>query len=871
MKKMTAVFLSALILAQTGAVNAQVYYEKETKNDIAGGVTHIFKDRYTDLGWQRINIITADLTSPYLSAEVLTHKDGLGKAATVLELAKQQNSVAAINTDFFARKDWSRASGTGVIIENGKIISTQTPTVDGAFLGITNENEAVFDYLKTTVTVTNPEGAKIAIKDINKYDSLAEPILYTSDFAKMTDGSVGGILEVVVTDGVVTEMRREQEGIEIPENGYVIRALPDFSPEILQILKVGDEVTLNIETSLDIQNIKTASGGGTLLIKDGQKHKITHNVAGNNPRTMAGVTKDGKTLYLVTVDGRKNNAAGMTLQGLQDLALELGLYHAINFDGGGSTTMTVKNPATNEIEVVNTPSDGGLRTVPTGFQIKSTAPKGEAKELVLKAKQEKAFVGSGIKIWAEYALDEYKNTTEIPEGEISWTSEHGYFKDGLFYPQSSGICEISAQVNGVVGKIQIDAKDTIEEIYTIPKSVYSTSPAFTIYGKDNEGTQIKINQGDTEISDFGKTREISFNGVKTTLYINEGNTDTFEGDNAKAQSYPSGVGATYKITDEDSVSGTKSGRLDFSFDSRRDVSQAAYIAFNTPKTKPQNAKYAGVWVYAPCENYQWLRLEGKTETGEIVRLTLDESMEFSGWQYKTVELPENLTEITRMYLVQNTKKGAVSSYILVDNLEFMTKDPEIKNEIAEIPENDETGEFSFAVSGGNIQKNTLFSLLYEQKLLSQIKNSGAEYHFSLGDIADKNFDTGENAGVMICANGKGITGYDSTQWEKLKNILAGNSKNVFIGLNTALKNLPNRQDEAFISTLEASSDQKNIYLFLPGVVNKTEKINGITYVTVSGLKYQNRDMLLDQTNYMRFARVYVKNGIVNISFEKVFD
>jgi hypothetical protein len=74
-------------------------------------------------------------------------------------------------------------------------------------------------------------------------------------------------------------------------------------------------------------------------------------VASRNPRTLVGVRADG-TLLLVTVDGRAPGwSVGMTLREAARLMRSLGARDALNLDGGGSSTMTVRG------EVVNRPSD----------------------------------------------------------------------------------------------------------------------------------------------------------------------------------------------------------------------------------------------------------------------------------------------------------------------------------------------------------------------------------------------------------------------------------------------------------------------------------------------------------------------------------
>ena len=89
---------------------------------------------------------------------------------------------------------------------------------------------------------------------------------------------------------------------------------------------------------------------------------------GRNPRTAVGMSKDGKTLYLAVVDGRSSASVGMTCSELGKLMKGLGAEDALNFDGGGSSTMYIAG-----LGVVNVPSDGAERTV--GNHLALFAPK----------------------------------------------------------------------------------------------------------------------------------------------------------------------------------------------------------------------------------------------------------------------------------------------------------------------------------------------------------------------------------------------------------------------------------------------------------------------------------------------------------------
>jgi exopolysaccharide biosynthesis protein len=77
-----------------------------------------------------------------------------------------------------------------------------------------------------------------------------------------------------------------------------------------------------------------------------------------HPRTAAGLSRDRNTLYFVVADGRRTGVPGLTLAQLASfMADRLSVCSAINFDGGGSSTMWVSD------RVVNRPADGVERPV----------------------------------------------------------------------------------------------------------------------------------------------------------------------------------------------------------------------------------------------------------------------------------------------------------------------------------------------------------------------------------------------------------------------------------------------------------------------------------------------------------------------------
>ncbi|MNH90494.1 hypothetical protein D3C73_430350 [compost metagenome] len=78
-------------------------------------------------------------------------------------------------------------------------------------------------------------------------------------------------------------------------------------------------------------------------------------------RTVVGNYKDDQLLFLITNGNDESGRSGATLAELQDKLQQLGVKDAYNLDGGGSSTLVFDG------SVINRPSDGKLRPLPTHF------------------------------------------------------------------------------------------------------------------------------------------------------------------------------------------------------------------------------------------------------------------------------------------------------------------------------------------------------------------------------------------------------------------------------------------------------------------------------------------------------------------------
>lgn len=90
--------------------------------------------------------------------------------------------------------------------------------------------------------------------------------------------------------------------------------------------------------------------------------------AERHPRTAIAYDRPGQTAWLVVVEGRLGESAGMSLPELTELLLALGATEALNLDGGGSSAMVIQG------RLVSRPADAsGERAVANALGLRRDA------------------------------------------------------------------------------------------------------------------------------------------------------------------------------------------------------------------------------------------------------------------------------------------------------------------------------------------------------------------------------------------------------------------------------------------------------------------------------------------------------------------
>ncbi|MGE5750393.1 MAG: phosphodiester glycosidase family protein, partial [Gemmatimonas sp.] len=168
--------------------------------------------------------------------------------------------------------------------------------------------------------------------------------------------------------GPVTEGRRASLA-----NGGLLIADGGRRSVLDSIARSGGSLRIAMSLVPKRATLRTVIGGWPRIVRAGRSVAQDADVvegtfprfsSARHPRTAVGFSKDSAMLYLVTVDGRRESDSGMSLAELADAMIQLGAYDAMNFDGGGSTTMVIDG------KVVNHPSDqSGERPVGSALLI----------------------------------------------------------------------------------------------------------------------------------------------------------------------------------------------------------------------------------------------------------------------------------------------------------------------------------------------------------------------------------------------------------------------------------------------------------------------------------------------------------------------
>ena len=186
-----------------------------------------------------------------------------------------------------------------------------------------------------------------------------DSLIKTSSFAKQSnalaainggffDMKAGGSVSFLVSDGKV--IHENKPNVLSIDNEMGANALVIYENGKSEILPT--EGTNRIPM---LKNVEDALVTGPLLLNNSQINNLQKRPFNDLKHPRSAICIGKKEIWLVAVDGRHKEATGLNLNELSQFLISCGCQHAINLDGGGSTTLFLNTNKFNGI--VNHPSD----------------------------------------------------------------------------------------------------------------------------------------------------------------------------------------------------------------------------------------------------------------------------------------------------------------------------------------------------------------------------------------------------------------------------------------------------------------------------------------------------------------------------------
>lgn len=365
------------LFVSTAATPMQAQWDSSSVETVAPGVLH--RRVVVNSGPWRLNVLEVDLHQPGVSIREVKGKDvfaGLEKTSSMEQRYHGPGkAVAAVNADFFNVK--TGESESNVVIDGAivKGLARSESPRDGwkklrTQFGMDWINHPYIDRFGLTARLI--QGARsIELDGINSRPKQPNSlVLYTSAVGDSTPRDTTRLNSAHLSLRLVSKSQREMifrvvgpvyEGARasLVTRG-ALTAEGTMRDTLRRIARTGGTIRIRTGFLPGRERLRTIVGGGPRIIQNGRGvGEYGYFIEGTgakfgtvrHPRTAIGFSKDSSTLYLVTVDGRTESDSGMSLVELADAMLKLGVYEAVNLDGGGSTTMVIGD------RVVNHPSD----------------------------------------------------------------------------------------------------------------------------------------------------------------------------------------------------------------------------------------------------------------------------------------------------------------------------------------------------------------------------------------------------------------------------------------------------------------------------------------------------------------------------------
>lgn len=894
----TAVLIFGMSFGFSSTAMADNLYSEKTEETVTKGVLYSYEHRLSTEGWQNIYALEIDLNSDNVKLAPVESKTEYGLKESALKLLNDNGAVAGVNADFFGMTG-SYSASFGPFITDGELVSVGTDknltSKEFAAYFMDEDGKSFIDYLKFTADFKNESGAKLELASINKITQMVYPIYFSSVAAPNTkdlDARFSGLVKLVVEDNVITYISQPGETVNCPsdDSGYLIIVKDSYANYAAQNFKVGDNVQTVMNSSIDLDSIKTAVGGGGRILVNGSAVSDGTIISGRQPRTALGISQDGNTLILMVVDGR-GTSIGATQSEMVDLMKEYGAYNAMHLDGGGSSTMVVETADEDSLSVKNQVSEGTPRKIMTALGVYNTSTKGALNEIKLEAASDRAISGEGISLKVT-GYDKYYNKIDVPSDQIVYSAIGGdaYVSGGKLYSSQPGSVTVTATYGGYTA---VDTVVFANASTLVPStSIVSLSPgqtaSFTFTAKDTEGYSQTVSNGinytltDNSIGTMnGNTFtasnkgsgyiECEKNGVKCYIAVTVGGTlktvESFDGSRAVSfSSYPNTIkGSTAYVSN--ASAGSKALQLKYTFASSTST-QAAYANFSSPITFNGSPDKITLSVKGNGTD-QWLRGEITDSKGTVYKIDFTKTLNWSGWKDVSATIPSGISypiKLKTIYAVALSNTNTNEQSVSIDNLRAVVADTNISTpantiftDVQNVDINNKViGSYYVTLAGAVNYAGSNKSSKYDSARASVSgaleKNSDLIVYAGGSDISANsstetikysntynfyNYSASDLSIVQLTAKNGGLRNTQASQWQKFsKDIaLAGNDNVIFIMDCTPSNFSDTLETELMRSALNTIKNSgKNVYVISSSGYSTWNTVkDGIRYINLPSL------------------------------------
>ncbi|MBB4661162.1 phosphodiester glycosidase family protein [Conexibacter arvalis] len=500
---------AALIAALPPAADAAGLHLIDETEQLGPGIELRHLKTLEPGGWYDHQIITARLGGP-VSSDLLSG-DKVTDRGPISIKADRAGAVAGVNGDFFDIDNSNAPAGAAV--RGGELLKTSDRNAPRPQAGVTRDGigQLVNMAVDAKATIKGETRQLISVNAANGGSTAADGMVaFTSNWGASRArpfAGVADVAEVLVVDGRVVSVRADGAGSdEIPENGFYLVGR-DAAAAQIRDLQPGDEVTLDWQLTDEVaRQLQFAVGGNEVLIRDGA---VLPNLDQTiHPRTAIGFKDGGRTIMLMTSDGRQAPILGVTTQKVAEVLHEMGAETAINLDGGGSTTMVARHLGDSRVTVRNSPSDGYERHDPNGVGLFVAPGSGVAEELVVTPSGEQARIFPGLhRTLRVKAVDDHRTPVSVARGDVRWSVNEGSVDGGLLHAPENvfGHVRVKATTDTAQATVAVRVLGELSSLEIDRTRLAIAAPGagnavtVTVTGRDEEGYTAPVGAADLEL------------------------------------------------------------------------------------------------------------------------------------------------------------------------------------------------------------------------------------------------------------------------------------------------------------------------------------------------------------------------------------